>query len=48
MQKWFKDRRGTVLTEKDIAHVINVYNIFDITQEKAAEIDVLLERFSLI
>ena len=48
LQKWFKDRRGTVLTEKDIAHVINVYNIFDITQEKAAEIDVLLERFSLI
>ena len=45
LQKWFKDRRGTVLSEKDIQHVIRVFNVFDETETIMAEIDSIDEYF---
>lgn len=48
LQKWFKDRRGTKMTENDITHVITVFNIFEITQNIMGELDVLLVEYGLI
>lgn len=41
LQKWFKDRRGCILTEEDISHVIKVLNVFSRTAEVMEKIDLI-------
>jgi predicted helicase len=47
LQKWFKDRKHSSLSESDIKHVISVLNIFDETQKLMVEIDDIFSRFEI-
>lgn len=48
LQKWFKDRKHHVLTEVDINHVINVFNILDNTSMIMSEIDELFFQHGIV
>ena len=47
VQKWLKDRKHQVLTEADICHVINVFNILDNTGTIMSEIDELFTQHGI-
>ena len=48
LQKWFKDRKGMKLSEKDIQHVIKVLNVFYRTINIREHLDACLDEFGLI
>lgn len=48
LQKWFKDRNGTKLTDRDIRHVINVFNVFSKTICIREELDACLDSYGII
>lgn len=48
LQKWLKDRRQKTLSESDIEHVINVFNVFDQTEADMALLDTILEEYGVV
>lgn len=48
LQKWFKDRKQTMLTPNDIQHAINVFNAFDQAEAHMASLDSLLAEYQII
>lgn len=48
LQKWLKDHNGEALSQKDIQHLINVFNIFDYTESDMAKVDEILESYEII
>lgn len=48
LQKWLKDRRKQTLSDGEIQHIINVFNIFDLTQVYMAELDAILEEYGIV
>jgi len=48
LQKWFKDRRQQRLSESDIQHVINVFNVFDQSETYMAKLDSVLTECGLV
>lgn len=48
LQKWLKDRKGKTLTESDINHVINVFNILDATITSISEIDDIFAQHGIV
>ncbi len=48
LQKWLKDRRQKVLSADDIQHIINVFNVFDLTETDMSEMDVILEAYGIV
>lgn len=48
LQKWFKDRRQQTLSESDIQHVINVFNVFDQSETYMAKLDSVLTECGLV
>lgn len=48
LQKWFKDRNGTKLTDRDIEHVIKVFNTFSKTISIREDLDACLDSYGII
>lgn len=48
LQKWFKDRKQTVLTPNDIQHVVDVFNAFDQAETHMASLDNLLAEYQIV
>ena len=48
LQKWLKDRRRETLSGQEIQHIINVFNVFDLTETYMAELDTILEEYDIV
>ena len=48
LQKWLVDRRGERLSSSDIQHIINVFNVFDLTETDMAKADAVLEEYEIV
>lgn len=48
LQKWFKDRRQQKLSNTNVQHVINVFNIFDQSQIQMSRMDDLLALYEIV
>ena len=48
LQKWLKDRRQQTLSETEIEHVINVFNVFDQTEADMVLLDTILEEYEVV
>ena len=48
MQKWFKDRSGELLSPADVQHIIDVFNVFDLTETDMTKVDSILGEYEII
>lgn len=48
LQKWFKDRRQSTISDAEIQHVITVFNVFDQSENHMEQLDEVLAEYEII
>ena len=48
LQKWFKDRRQSTISDAEIQHVIAVFNVFDQSEDHMEQLDEVLAEYEII
>ena len=48
LQKWFKDRRQSTISDAEIQHVITVFNVFDQSENHMEQLDEILAEYEII
>ena len=48
LQKWFKDRRQSTISDAEIQHVITVFNVFDQSENHMEQLDEVLAAYEII